>query len=366
VFPYLLDIVNGGSVGGIAFGQQSAAGEIWSREARPQELDRVEIVGASAERLLPTPSRGAATDPRFDRQARMFGAEGQEKLRDSTVAIVGLGGGGSMVLEQLAHLGIGQLLAVDYDVVKTHNLSRVMGATHADAASRRKKVDVAGELVQRIDPSIRFRKIDGDLSDTHVAHEVSAADFIFLCTDTITSRFVANAIVHSHFIPMIQIGAKVDLRKGGAIESIYVAVRPVFPGYGCLVCAGLIDPVALQREAATEEERRAQNYLGLPEVVDPSVVTLNGVAASVATNLMLMSIVGLATDDYLDHRLFDAQRGSWLSLKVKSSPDCRWCGGGDRSTFGRGSTATLPVRLGQSPTSAPRPSLLSRFFRHLR
>jgi len=363
VFPHLLDIVDGGAVGGITFGLESAAGEIWAPDAEPQALSHVDIVGASSDQLFPDPRHDVETDLRFDRQARMFGAEGQAKLRNSTIAVIGAGGGGSMVIEQLAHLGVGRLLAVDYDVVKTHNLSRVMGATPEDATHGRKKVDVARDLVSRIDPTIDFQGIDGDLADGPVAQRVASADFIFLCTDTITSRLVANAIVHAHFIPMIQIGAKVDLLNKGAIESIYVAVRPVFPGRGCLACAGLIDPTALQREAATDEERQAQNYLNLPEVIDPSVVTLNGVAASVATNLMLMNIVGLADDEYLDHRLFDAQTGNWLSLKVQSDLGCRWCGSNDKSAFGLGSSAWLPVRIGEPDPPAPVAS--SRFARWL-
>jgi tRNA A37 threonylcarbamoyladenosine dehydratase len=52
-----------------------------------------------------------------------------------TVGIVGLGGGGSMVAEQIAHLGVGRIVAIDFDVVRTHNLSRIVGATGGDARS---------------------------------------------------------------------------------------------------------------------------------------------------------------------------------------------------------------------------------------
>ena len=346
VFPHLLNIVDGEPVGGIAFGQRSAAGEVWSPGPTRTDLDAVEVVGPQFQRLAAAPRRHASgLDSRFDRQARMFGTDGQALLRGMSVAVIGVGGGGSIVVEQLAHLGVGRLVAVDYDVVKTHNLSRIVGATTSDASSRRKKIEVARKLVERVDPTIVFEAIDGDLADAEVAERVAATDFIFLCTDTITSRLVANAIVHTHLVPMVQIGAKVDLGREGRIESIYVAVRPVFPGSGCLACAGLIDPAALQREAATDEERAAQNYVGSPEVIDPSVITLNGVAASTATNLMLMSAVGLAADQQLEHRLFDARTGSWLTLKVASDPRCRWCGRHEKSGFARGRAAWLPVRL---------------------
>ena len=252
-----------------------------------------------------------------------------------------------MLVEQLAHLGIGGITAIDYDRVEAHNLSRIVGATTFDARRNRKKVEVAKRLVRRIDRMVEFEAIDGDIADAAIAARVATCDFIFLATDTATSRLVANAISQAYLIPMVQIGAKVDLKPDKLISSIYVAVRPVFPRHGCLACAGMIDPMALQREAATQEEREAQNYLNLPEVIDPSVITLNGIGASAAVNLMLMTAVGLAQDELLDHRLFDAQTGEWLSLRSQHDPACLWCGDNDGSRYARGDRSSLPVRLGK-------------------
>ena len=85
---------------------------------------------------------------RYDRQARMFGASGQEILSRMKVAVIGSGGGGSMLVEQLAHLGVGAIAVVDYDIVKVVNLSRVVGSTAADVG--RKKIDVLARLVRSV------------------------------------------------------------------------------------------------------------------------------------------------------------------------------------------------------------------------
>jgi hypothetical protein len=286
----------------------------------------------------------------------MFGAAGQVELRHTRVGVVGLGGGGSMICEQLAHLGVGAITGVDFDIVEEHNLSRIVGAVEGDARKTSKKVHVARRLARTIDPTIEFDAIDGDIADWEVAERLTECDFIFLATDSITSRHVANSVVHAYFIPMVQIGAKIDLRPGGELESVYVAVRPVLPRRGCLNCAGLVDPQALQREGASNEERRAQNYLDLPQTIDPSVITLNGIGASAATNTMLMSVVGLAAQALLAHRLFDGRHGDWLALKDQRRDSCPWCGLGERSRFGRGDRAELPVKAARPPRRQCRPA----------
>ena len=255
-----------------------------------------------------------------------------------------------MLTEQLAHLGVGALTVVDFDVVKEVNLSRLIGSTRSDLGA--KKVDVLQRLVAGIDPAVRFHRVDGDIADLNVAQRLLGCDFIFLATDTITSRLVFNAIVHRYLIPGVQIGAKVDVGQAGDISQVYVAVRPVTPDHGCLDCNSMIDPMALQREARTDEERRAQNYVSEPDVIDPSVVSLNGLAASCAINVMQLWATGLAQPGLLAHRLFLATTGDMLTVKNQQRPDCPFCSRTPGSMYAAGGS---PERLPCRRDSAPAP-----------
>jgi hypothetical protein len=345
VFPHLLDITGAASVTGVALGEASAAGESWHADGSRRALTRVQVIGASARTLRPRPAEDRSGDlERFDRQVLLFGAAGQARLRGLHVGVLGAGGGGSILIEQLAHLGVGQITAVDPDIVKRHNLSRIIGATEHDAREKRKKVHVARDHAHRIDPSIRFNAIDGDISHSDVAQRLLDCDYLLLATDTATARLVANAIAQSFLIPLIQIGAKVELRASGEIEQIYTAVRPVLPRHGCLACAGLIDPILLQREAATPEQRAQQNYLGQEDIVDPSVTTLNAAAAAGALNALLMSVIGQADPYLYEHRITLTREGRVLSTTPERDPDCRWCGDGSDSRYARADPSLLPLR----------------------
>lgn len=344
VFPHLLDISAAPVVAGVALGQASVAGELWTAGGERAPLDRLRVVGPNVELLYPERPSAVAPDARFDRQVRLFGDTGQARLRALHVAVVGAGGGGSILIEQLAHLGVGTITAIDFDVVKRHNLSRIMGASDADSRARVKKVEVARRVVGTVDSAIDFRSVDGDIADLATAELLTYADYILLATDTATARLVANAVAQTFLIPLVQIGAKVETRKGGAIEQIYTAVRPVLPRRGCLACNDLIDPIALQREAATPEERDNQNYLGDPGVIDPSVTTLNAAGASGALNCLLMSVIGQAADELASHRITLMREGTVLTLQDRRDPACRWCGEQSSSRYGRADLALLPCR----------------------
>lgn len=346
LFPHLLNLTQGAPVAGIALGQQSAAGEVWLPGSPPAPLDALQVVGHRLTRLAARPSSGATPDPRFDRQVRLFGPAGQEILRQMHVAVVGAGGGGSMIVEQLAHLGVGRLTVIDFDVVKDVNLSRIVGSVPGDIG--RKKIDVMARLVRAIDETVDFSGVDGDIADLHVAERLLDADFIFLATDTVTSRLVFNAVVHQYLIPGVQVGAKVDVTTSGRLGQVYVAVRPVLPSRGCLQCNSLIDPMHLQREARTDEERDAQNYLNDPDVIDPSVISLNGVAASHAVNVLLFAATGLAQPELFVHRLFFSLAGDVLTVTPKRRSACPFCSHGAASSYARGDPSVrLPCRRPQ-------------------
>jgi hypothetical protein len=80
---------------------------------------------------------------RFDRQLPLFGSEGQRRLRAARVAIVGVGGTGSIVIPQLALLGVGHLSIIDHDQIEETNRNRHMCARGADPIPGTMKVDTA-------------------------------------------------------------------------------------------------------------------------------------------------------------------------------------------------------------------------------
>jgi tRNA A37 threonylcarbamoyladenosine dehydratase len=92
------------------------------------------------------------TEPRFERLARLIGAEAVEKLSRSAVAIVGLGGVGGICAEALARSGVGRLVLVDGDAVEPSNLNRQIVATE-DVVGRNKALLMA-ERARSINPSV--------------------------------------------------------------------------------------------------------------------------------------------------------------------------------------------------------------------
>jgi molybdopterin/thiamine biosynthesis adenylyltransferase len=350
LFPHLLDLSQAPLVGGLVFGTNSIAGDIWGADGTRVPLDETVVVGQNL--LTLTAQRTFTEDEevsdRFDRQARLFGAAGQRRLRNLHVGVIGAGGGGSLIVEQLAHLGVGKLTVIDFDRVEITNLSRIVGATREDAEASTLKVEVARRLVSAIDPEIGFRGLVGDIADEAVAKAAAKCDFLFLATDTVRARLVFNALTHQYLIPGIQIGSKVEVAADGSIEEIYVAVRPVLPMQGCLDCAELIDPYALHREQRSDEEALAQDYVGATEdeaVIDPSVISLNSISAAHAVTSMFMAVTRLAQDGCFDHRLFFPREGATFAVPVKKREQCLFCGHSSESVLARGDTRPLPVRI---------------------
>lgn len=87
---------------------------------------------------------------RFSRQS-FLGPSSEGQLGNAVIAIVGLGGGGSHIVQQCAHLGFRNFVLYDGDRVEDTNLNRLVGATTADVAAQRPKVEVAARLIRSLD-----------------------------------------------------------------------------------------------------------------------------------------------------------------------------------------------------------------------
>jgi len=102
------------------------------------------------------------TSATFDRQVRAFGAAGQKQLQKLTVAIVGLGGTGSIMAQQLVHLGVRDFILIDHDSIEETNLNRVVGAARSDLGAN--KAEIAARYVQGFGSDIKVDVVAGDVS----------------------------------------------------------------------------------------------------------------------------------------------------------------------------------------------------------
>ncbi len=357
--PHMIDMTGGKPVASLVLGTASVAGEVWMPGGGVADLDHLDVVGARTARLTPSPRANGRASVRFARQVLMFGAAGQETLRSMTVAVVGAGGGGSLLVQNLAHLGVGRLIIIDFDRVDITNLSRIVGATPADARCRRLKVDVLRRLVASIDPDIEVVAIPGDVTYTEDARLLLGCDFVFSATDTQFARFAVNAICNQYLIPGAQVGAKVVTDESGAVQLAYAMHRPIDLAGACLECGGAIDPDALRREQLDAAERRAQAYLDAPgagDIADPSVITLNSAAVALAMLDFQFAATGMFPPrTRLGQRIYHAPERELRVREARVRRGCRWC---DRDAvggaFARGDDQPLPLRTGRAPRPTPR------------
>ncbi len=368
-YPALLDIAQGAPVGALVFARNAVAGDIWTNDGR-YPLDYLSVVGRRVRRLYAEPQAKPSTaNPLYDRQARLFGDIGQAILAGLKVGIIGLGGGGSLINEWLARLGVGHIVAIDFDRVDLTNLSRIVGATRWDArallTARKsrllrkigrsiagRKVYVARRVARKANPAIRYDAVVGDVLDEETAQRLRDVDFLFLASDSVQSRLVFNALVHQYLIPGAQVGTKVSTDpRSREITDIFAATRLVLPsaGYGCLECHGLVPPGRLQVEALNEHERHAQRYVDDPEVIEPSVITLNVLAAGQATNDLMMMFTGLFEDcAFLGHQFNFVRERKVEPVGPQANARCLDCGIQSRSRRARGDRMRLPCRMPRS------------------
>jgi len=347
-YPALRDIANGMPVGALVFGTHSVAADLWMPDGSRLALGEAVVVGPTLQRLYsrpPTMDRATAQSPSaesFDRQVRLFGRNGQGILARSRVAVIGLGGVGALVSEYLARLGVGRLVLVDPDRIEQSNASRVVGATAQDVAAKAAKVEIARRVALSATPTPDVEVVAGDVADDAVARSLRTCDYVFLAADSMRARLVFNALVHQYLIPGVQLGAKVDTPRGEALRA-WSAIRAVRPGKGCLWCNGLIDPTQLALESKSDEERKTQNYGTLEP--NPSVITLNAVAAAHGVNEFLFDYLSIRTPRAELEYLHLASAGSDMPSRAQPRKDmaCRECSAVAGSRFAMGDARQLPT-----------------------
>jgi len=238
---------------------------------------------------------------RYSRQILMpsIGTEGQQKLQDAHVAIIGAGGLGSPAAMYLASAGVGQLTIVDDDNVELSNLQRQL--LHTDNDIGRRKVDSAADTLQTINPGARINTVAARLDESQLQQLAGQADILVDASDNFVTRFAINAACVATGTPLVSGAA---IRMEGQL-SVFIPGREDSPCYRCLY-----------REGDEPDQTCADNG-----VLAPIVGVIGSLQALEVLKLLLdigKSLCGRVL-------IFDGLYHEWRSIKLSRDPGCPVC-----------------------------------------
>lgn len=264
----------------------------------------------------------------FDRQRLALGDAGQRVLRGLHVGVVGLGGTGSVTFAQVVHLGVGQITAADGDCVEDSNISRILGATAADAGVTL-KADVAARYAATAGLGTTVNVLRGHLGRDIDVDALAGCDVVFSCVDAHLPRALLNRMAYARAVLLFDMGSAFRVCEGADTTG---AGRVVItgPGRPCLACWGHIDPNRIRIESLPPEERErqaAEGYVSGADVPQPSVVAFNTLVSGAAVVEFLRAVTGFAGAADPPARLaFDFATGTVRRNRLSGQSGCRICG----------------------------------------
>ncbi|MCU7929335.1 MAG: molybdopterin-synthase adenylyltransferase MoeB [Candidatus Thiodiazotropha sp. (ex Codakia rugifera)] len=241
---------------------------------------------------------------RYSRQIMLpsIGIEGQQKLLDARILIIGLGGLGSPAAMYLAAAGVGTLVLVDFDQVDLTNLQRQI--VHTTERIGQLKVESARASLLALNPECRIETISKQLDEVQLVTQVKQADLVLDGTDNFATRFAINKACHTHQTPLVSGAA---IRMEGQV-SVFTG-QPGGPCYHCLY----------PDEGEMDETCSANGVLA----------PLVGVIGSIQAIEAIKQLTGVGKT--LEGRLLlmDALQMEWRTLRLMSDPACPICSSPD-------------------------------------
>ena len=349
---YLSDTLPNRPYAALVLGQSSIDGRIWlPRIKSPFPLNEVRVIGEKLSRFSTTESLRTQKKNRlkeeisehFHRQVLAIGETGQRIVQELRVGVVGLGGIGSMVIQQLTHLGVQSFVLVDDDRVESSNLHRLAGSIPDDVGQL--KVDVARRNILAINSIAKIQSLAMNVRNEGAIQKLKEVDVLFGCVDTDAGRMILNEIALAYLLPYIDCGVGIRASEQG-LEEIGGKVNVWTPGRPCLLCCKDFSPSIAAEELESEEQlefRRKHGYVEGAQVPEPAVMTLNGTIASIAAGEFLAMVASVRPS--IHYTFSDYLEGRTGRRIVKHNSKCTACvlyGLGDKAKLDRYSLPALP------------------------
>lgn len=299
---WLNDTLDNVSYASIVLSQSDYAARVWETDqgrptARSARL-KAQVVGEGwpcaevDENASSTPDACELQTGFLARSTLALGLDTMRRIvTDQTIAVVGVGGLGSVIAENLIHLGFSTIQLIDPDRVELTNLNRIVGAYYCDAIHNRLKVDVVAEHLQKINPMARVEGHAIGIEDDAALAVMMQSDWVIVATDNHLSRFRTQMIAHQLGVPLISAGVNITVEDGEIVDmSGEVIIARSGDGL-CLNCLGRINPTYLAAEThkgqPIGEELIRRGYVVGHDVKEPAVKTLNSTVGGLTADMLL-------------------------------------------------------------------------------
>lgn len=231
----------------------------------------------------------------YDRQS-FLGTTSQFLFENIKVGIIGYGGGGSHIGQQLAHIGVKNIIVFDDDKVEATNLNRLIGSVFLDVKNAVLKTTVASRIIKKILPSAKVTTVNKKWQQA--SNLLQSCDVVLGSVDSYTERQQLEAECRRFIIPLIDIG--MDVHQSEEDYSMSGQIILSMPGSSCMSCYGFMTENKLAKEA-----EKYGKVGGRPQVVWP-----NGVLASTAIGIFVDLITGWTNENDKDFYLsYDGNTG---------------------------------------------------------
>lgn len=312
-------------------------GRVWTDDSNHMRMEKIRIVGRRMRIFEYLPAGEIETPAWADRQVRAFGKEIQGTLGRLHIGVVGAGGTGSAVCEQLIRLGVGKITVIDEQDLTETNVTRVHGSGLADVGMD--KAAIVKRHGEHIGTGSAITSSRGSVCDLSTALKLRDCDVVFGCTDDYLGRVILNRLAVWYLIPVIDMAVIID-SESGTIREITGRITILLPGNACLRCRERIpqdklESQQLKRNCPDEYAKRVREgyapELGEP---DPAVVMFTtGVAARAVTEFMHL-LTGFMGEERTATEILE--RFHETEVRVNSRPGREGCYCCTPSKWGKG------------------------------
>lgn len=239
---------------------------------------------------------------RYSRQIilKEIGLEGQEKLLNAKILVIGAGGLGSPALLYLAAAGIGNIGVADNDAIEISNLHRQIMYTTEDLNKR--KVNIVKEKLKKINPDVIVKEYAEKVNEDNIERIIANYDVVIDATDNLSSRYRINDYCYINKIPLVEGAVR------GFIGMLTTIVHEKTPCYRCIY------PITAENQYIEESK---PGVVGMTPGVIGSLQALEAIKIILGINECLLGRV----------LIFNGLNLSFNEINIEKKKDCKICSG---------------------------------------